>query len=437
MKLPDAYLNRMRDQLKEAFPAYLVAMAQPPAAALRVNTLKISPERFTVLSRAALTPVAGWDDAFSVPDGFRPGYDPLHCAGLYYMQEASAQMPARLPFIEPGMAVLDLCAAPGGKTSQLAARMNGSGILVANEYVPSRANVLVGNLERTGVSNAVVTNMDTGALCSRLSESFDVVLCDAPCAGEGMFRKDPKAVEEWSEEHVRACAVRERGILDNAAKAVKPGGQLVYSTCSFSPDEDEDTTRWFLGSHPGFSLRFEQKLYPHVFPGEGQYCALFVKDGTRVPSVFTEGRSDRVASWEDFSRGLAPLHGRILRLKDGRVLLLPPLPFALDNLKTVRAGLLLGEDRGNRFEPSHALALSNGSSPFLHTEELDEEETFRYLTGETVSRISEKGWCAALYKGYALGLMKSDGTVLKNHYPKGLRLLENPLAACKRPVNPV
>lgn len=437
MKLPEAYLIRMQDQLKKEYPAYLNAMAQPPSAALRVNTLKILPERLKDLLQTDLTRIGDWDDAYAVPEGFRPGYDPLHCAGLYYMQEASAQAPARLPEILPGMAVLDLCAAPGGKTTQLAARMQNSGILIANEYVPSRANILAGNLERMGVTNAVVTNMDTSALCVRLAESFDVVLCDAPCAGEGMFRKDAKAVEEWSEEHVRACAFRERGILENAEKAVKPGGQLVYSTCSFSPEEDEQTTAWFLHSHPGFSLKFEQKLYPHTFPGEGQYCALFEKDGSLSPSVFLSSKSDRVASWEAFSEQLAPLKGRVLRLKDGRVLLVPSLPFSLDGLKTVRAGLLLGEDKGNRFEPSHALALSSGPSPFLHTEELDEEEVFRYLTGETIGRNSEKGWCAVRYQGFSLGLMKSDGQILKNHYPKGLRLLEKPRSACKSSGNPL
>ena len=431
MKLPDAYLSRMREQLKEDYPAYLDAMSQPPAAALRVNTLKVSAAEYCNLAGITLSPISPWEDAYAVADGFRPGYDPLHCAGLYYMQEASAQAPARLPEIGPDMAVLDLCAAPGGKTSQLAARMQNTGILIANEYVPSRANILAGNLERLGVVNAVVTNMDTGALCTRLAESFDVVLCDAPCAGEGMFRKDPKAVEEWSPGHVHACALRERGILDNAAKAVKPGGQLVYSTCSFSPEEDEETAQWFLDTHPGFSLTSEQKLYPHTFPGEGQYCALFVREGTRNASCFTAGRSDRVASWDVFSRQLSPVSGRILRLKDGRVLAVPPLPFTLDGLKTVRAGLLLGEDKGNRFEPSHALALSSGPSPFLHTEELSEDEAFRYLTGETIGRVSEKGWCAATFKGYSLGLMKSDGSILKNHYPKGLRLLENPRSACK------
>ena len=286
MNLPNDYLARMREQLKTDFDAYCAAMDEPPKAALRVNTLKITPAEFASLCAVPLTPLSGASDGFSVPDGFRPGRDPLHAAGLYYMQEASAQAPARLLHIEPGMTVLDLCAAPGGKSTQLAARLNGTGVLVANEYVASRAQTLVGNLERMGVTNAIVTNADTETLCERLSQQFDAVLCDAPCAGEGMFRKDPRAVAEWSKEHVNACALRERGILHNAAKAVKPGGELVYSTCSFSPAEDGETVALFLQAHPDFSLTFEQTLYPHSSDGEGQYMAHFVRSGVRTPSAF-------------------------------------------------------------------------------------------------------------------------------------------------------
>ena len=421
MNLPIDYLARMREQLKTDFDAYCAAMDEPPKAALRVNTLKIAPAEFASLCAVPLTPLSGASDGFSVPDGFRPGRDPLHAAGLYYMQEASAQAPARLLHIEPGMTVLDLCAAPGGKSTQLAARLNGTGVLVANEYVASRAQTLVGNLERMGVTNAIVTNADTETLCERLSQQFDAVLCDAPCAGEGMFRKDPRAVAEWSKEHVNACALRERGILHNAAKAVKPGGELVYSTCSFSPAEDGETVALFLQAHPDFSLTFEQTLYPHSSDGEGQYMAHFVRSGVRTPSAFSMGRSDRCAAWEAFSSELNPLLGRVLRLKDGRVLLVPPLPFSLDGLRIVRAGLLLGEDKGNRFEPSHALALSV-PLPFLHTESLDEADAARSLAGEPIARAAKKGWCAATVHGYALGLMKSDGQLLKNHYPKGLRM---------------
>lgn len=421
--LPKEYLARMRIQLGDGFHSYLEAMEQPPRSALRVNTLKTTPEKLLSLLGQKFFPVSGTDDGFLVPAGFRPGADPFHAAGLYYMQEASAQMPARLPEIRTGFTVLDLCAAPGGKSTQLAARMAGTGVLVANEYSYSRASSLISNIERMGVTNAIVTSMDTGPLCERLAGRFDVVLCDAPCAGEGMFRKNPQAITEWSPEYVLSCAVRERAILNNAAMAVKPGGRLVYSTCSFSPAEDEETAALFLKEHPDFLLEQTEKLYPHTSNGEGQYMACFIRKGECVPSKPLAGKNAPCASWEAFRKGCPEVSGRILRLPDGRVFSLPLLPFSLDGLKVLRAGLLLGEDKGTRFIPSHALAMAAPVSPLLRTEPLDEQEAVRYLFGETIPRTSEKGWCVVTFRGYALGLAKSDGSILKNHYPNGLRRL--------------
>lgn len=422
MKLPEEYLNRMRRQLGSSFPSYLSAMDEPPKPSLRVNTLKIDPNGFRNLFPEPCIPLPGTDDGFRLPFGFRPGQDPLHAAGLYYMQEASAQMPARLPKIEGKMTILDLCAAPGGKSTQLAARMACSGVLVANDISPQRAAVLTGNLERMGVQNAIVTNMDPRTLCEEFRGSFDIVLCDAPCAGEGMFRRDPQAVADWSYEHVLSCASRERAILDEAAKAVKPGGQLIYSTCSFSLEEDEENVNQFLDTHPDFSQLMQGKLFPHSSEGEGQYMALFIREGEYVPSRYTAGKSLRCPAWEAFQKECSPLDGQVLRLRDGRILLVPPLPFDLKKLRIVRAGLLLGEDREGRLIPSHALAMAAPATPLLHTEDLSDEETAVYLRGETIPRNSIKGWCAVTYRGYALGLAKSDGTVLKNHYPKGLRI---------------
>ena len=424
MHLPQEFLTRMQAQLGADFPAYLAAMDEPPKSALRVNTLKIEPDALCTLLSAPLTPIDGTVDGFLTPPGFRPGADPFHAAGLYYMQEASAQEPARLLDVRPGMAVLDLCAAPGGKSTQLAAALQNTGVLVANEYVASRAQILIGNLERLGVTNAIVTNMDTHTLCDRLAERFDAVLCDAPCAGEGMFRKDPRAVAEWSPAHVEACAIRERGILDDAAKAVKPGGRLVYSTCSFSPVEDEETTERFLEAHPDFSLLSEQKLFPHNSVGEGQYMALFAREGEAAPSVCKAGKSDKCPAWADFSTSVSLPDGQLRCLPDGRVLLVPALPFALDGLRVVRAGLLLGEDKGKFFVPAHALALA-APLPLHGTVELTDAEAARFLSGEALPHPSQKGWCAVTYGGYALGLGKSDGVTIKNHYPKGLRTLRS------------
>ncbi len=321
------------------------------------------------------------------------------------------------------MAVLDLCAAPGGKSTQLAAMLNGSGVLVSNEIKRGRAQTLVNNIERMGVTNAVVTCMPPSDLCRRLPERFDVVLVDAPCAGEGMFRKDAGAIAAWSEAHVSACAVRQREILSDAALAVKPGGRLVYATCSFSPEENEQTVQTFLAAHPGFSLISERRLYPHTSTGEGQYAAVLVRGGTRIPSVFTLQKPDACAVFTAFSQEtVRPLPGVVRQLADGRVLLLPALPFSLDRLRVVRAGVLLGECRGARFEPAHALALMGRETPLLPTRALSYADALRYLGGQTLpAGGADKGYVALTLCGYALGLGKASDGVIKNKLPKGLR----------------
>ena len=262
MNLPQAYLNRMKGQLGADFDAYLAAMDEPEKRAARANGLRLTPEAMRAL-RPGFVPVGG--EGFLLPEGFAPGKDILHAAGAYYVQELSAQMPASLFELTPRMAVLDLCAAPGGKSSQLAAKVP-EGVLFANEIVPNRANVLLSNLERMGAKNAVVTAMDPEKLISLTGPVFDAVLVDAPCAGEGMFRKEPEAVAAWSEEHVAACAKRQRAILTWAQRAVKPGGQLVYSTCSFSPAENEENRAWFLSAFPDFERRPSCRRRRRGFP---------------------------------------------------------------------------------------------------------------------------------------------------------------------------
>ena len=424
MNLPQAYLERMKDQLGEAFPAYLAAMEEPAQRAARCNGLKLSPGALHAL-RPDFTPAG--DEGFLLPEGSAPGKDPLHAAGAYYVQELSAQMPASLFDLTPGMAVLDLCAAPGGKCSQLAARVT-EGVLFANEIVPSRANVLLGNLERMGAKNAVVTAMDPEKLIARTGPVFDAVLVDAPCAGEGMFRKDPGAVAEWSKEHVLSCARRQRAILTSAQGAVKSGGQLVYSTCSFSPAENEENAAWFLREFPDFELVEERRLYPHTSLGEGQYAARFRRRGVAPETAFLPQKSDKALPAEAFLReettGLfepVGLSGALRLLPDGRVLLTPPLPCPLDGLRLLRAGLLLGEALKGRFVPAHALAMASGL-PLRQRTELCEADALRYLHGETLP-AALSGWCAVTYRGLALGLGKGADGVLKNHLPKGLRMM--------------
>ena len=417
MNLPQAYLNRMKDQLGADYDVYLAAMGEPEKRAARCNGLKLNPAALAQL-RPDFVPTGG--EGFLLSEGFAPGKDPLHAAGAYYVQELSAQMPVTLFDLTPGMAVLDLCAAPGGKSAQLAAKVR-SGVLFSNEIVPNRAQVLLGNLERMGVKNAVVASMDPEKLASLTGPVFDAVLADAPCAGEGMFRKEAEAVREWSPEHVISCAKRQRAILASAQKAVKPGGQLVYSTCSFSPAENEENVRWFLSEYPDFELQEEKRLYPHTSLGEGQYAARLRRRGTAPDTSYLPQKSDKGPLVEAFlQEETEGLHGPLRLLPDGRALLLPPLPCSLEGLRLLRAGLLLGETVKGRFVPAHALAMAAGL-PMRQRAELSETDALRYLRGETLP-TDLTGWCAVTFAGLALGLGKGAGGILKNHMPKGLRI---------------
>ena len=420
---PEAFLKRMQAQLGEDYPRFFEALNEPPKKALHINTLKTDRKELSALLDLPLLPLPENPDGAAVPSGFNPNATPLHAAGLFYMQEATAQAPVAMIDLPDEPVVLDLCAAPGGKSAQLAAKMRG-GVLFSNEIVPSRAEVLSGNLERMGVCNAIVTNAEPKTLCERLNGRCDAVLVDAPCAGEAMFRKDEQAVRDWSEEHVETCAVRQRAILSDAVKAVKPGGTLVYSTCSFSPQENEETVQWFLDRHADFTLVKQQRFYPHTSAGEGQFAAVLVREGERAPSAFSIGNSDKIPAFDAFSEQVRLPAGQLRQLKDGRVLLLPAMPFPFEGVKIVRAGLLLGEVKGSRFEPAHALCLAGKTTPFRNICELAFDEAMRYLRGETMMKDAEKGYGAATYRGYALGLYKASDGVLKNHYPKGLRLLK-------------
>jgi NOL1/NOP2/sun family putative RNA methylase len=419
----------MRSLLGEAaFAAYLAAMERAPKRALRVNTLKINADEFCALADFSLEPADISPECFLFGDDAAIGRHPLHAAGLCYVQEPSAQMPADLLDVQPGMAVLDLCAAPGGKTTQLAARMKNTGVLVANEPVRSRAETLCGNLERLGVRNTMVTCMHPDALAALLPAWFDRVLVDAPCSGEGMFRKDGRAVSEWSAAHVAACAARQYQILESAAEMLKPDGRLVYSTCTFSREENEDTVKAFLLRHSDFSCGQMRRLYPHTFPGEGQFMAAFEREpraGT-LPPLFGKPEAVRVPEWEAFYRetfsGEAP---EVLPLPDGRVFLPPEgLPQKTRGLRILRAGVFAGEVRARRFVPGHALAMAFPADRFQRRIALDGDTLGRFLAGETVAcGPALSGWSAVTAFGHPVGWGKAVNGVLKNKIPKGLRIL--------------
>ena len=441
-QLPEAFLRRMHRQLGDpGYADYLSAMERTRPRALRVNTLKTDVAAFLSLADAALSPDEIVPEGFFVPEDFPVGTNPLHAAGLFYMQEPSAQFPAALLCAKPHETVLDLCAAPGGKAGQLAAGMQNTGLLIANEIVPQRAGVLSGTLERLGVQNAVVTNMRPDALCPLLSGSCDAVLVDAPCSGEGMFRKEPQAVCDWSEAHVRASAERQRRILESAAVCVKPGGRLVYSTCTFSPEENEETVAWFFAAHPAFSCAAQKRFYPHTSTGEGQFAALLLRDDSPVPAAIEKtqsgGRRDPSRKGKPINPATDAALDRFFKetmtvrpgatplfLPDGRVFLQPErVPDALSEMRVLSCGVLAGELRGERFRPAHALFLAYHGDEFLTALTLDGSALFAFLAGETVPcDPSLTGYAAVCVHGHPLGFGKCDRGTLKNHLPKGLRL---------------
>lgn len=428
-RLPEEYAARMRAQLKEEYPAYLNALTQPPRRGLRVNMLKIGVSELLGLSPWPLAPALVPEGFLLLDDAARVGSHPLHRAGLFYMQEPSAMRPAAVLRPSPGMRVLDLCAAPGGKAGQLAAYLAQDGLLIANEIVPGRAAVLSDTLERLGARNALVTCMKPEPLCEALRGYFDAVLVDAPCSGEGMFRKEEQAITAWSLEHVRACAVRQAHILDSAAIALRPGGRLVYSTCTFSPEENEETVRAFIQRHPEFTLITQERHYPHTGIGEGHYVALLHKEDGPAP-VFSAAQptpltKDAARAWralvEDTMR--AEPYGLPRLLPDGRLVLLPKdLPAGYERLRIKSAGVHAAEYKNGRMLPAHGLCMAYPAEAFARRIELEGDALQAYFLGNTVEIPEDlSGYCVVCAESYPVGWGKAVNGVLKNHLPKGLR----------------
>ena len=441
--IPEGFLHRMERLLGAEAPEFFAALELPRSAGLHWNTLKAGavPPSFPF----ALSPVPWAEDCFFYDPAVRPGLSPFHDAGLYYLQEPSAMAPAGLMDVRPGMRVLDLCAAPGGKSLQLACALRGEGLLVANEIHPGRAKILSRNLERCAVPNALILNEHPAALEGRFAGYFDRVLVDAPCSGEGMFRKEDAAAENWSEENVLACAKRQGEILRTAAKLLAPGGRLVYSTCTFSPAEDEGVISSFLHAHPDFSavridgapfspaqpdwiadpapgVEYAFRLWPHKLRGEGHFAAVLRKaDGNRPPDPPEEPTEAVPAALRDFAAelGLTIPYDRALRFGQ-TVFSVPERLPALRGLKVLRAGLALGSLRADRVEPEHAWALASKSAARTADFREDDPLLLRILAGQAVPGES-RGWTLVTADGYALGWAKGSDGLLKNHIPKGLR----------------
>ena len=439
--LPQGFLDRLQLQLGEEYPQYLESLERPRAVALRFNPLKTGD--FPQLPFVG-EPVPWAEYGYYYDPQARPGLHVWHEAGLYYLQEASAMAPVELLDPQPGELVCDLCAAPGGKSTQIAAKLMGRGLLVCNEINPKRARILSRNIERIGVANALVLNHHPSDLERHFAGAFDKILVDAPCSGEGMFRKEEAAVTDWSPETVEMCARRQQEILSTAARLLRPGGRLVYSTCTFAPAEDEGAISAFLHSHPEFSIEQVEapalskgsdalvedpvpglehtfRLWPHHQYGEGHYAAVLRKAGEEGSSLVPSKLEKTPKEWDSFAKELG------IRLPAGK-----PIQFGsslfwapeelpeLKGLKVLRPGLELGECRKGRFEPAHALALWLKECGCVQDYPADAKEMADYLHGQVVPS-GKKGWCLVTAGGCSIGWGKGDGRVLKNHYPKGLR----------------
>lgn len=453
MKLPIKFEERMKAMLKTEYNAFIDAFENSPVySGIRINTSKEGAREAVLSAFNGLEPVPWCKDGFYADKSVISGNHPYHMAGLFYFQEPSAMsVVSGLP-IENGDFVLDLCAAPGGKSTHAGAVLNGSGILVSNEIIKKRAGILSENIERMGLTNVVVTNETPQKLSEKYIGFFDKIIVDAPCSGEGMFRKEPQAIEEWSIEHTVSCGVRQRHILDCAVKMLKCGGQLIYSTCTFAPEENEKIAAYLLDnyklelcetglnipesgrtewSNSDFDMSKTRRIFPQNQKGEGHFIALFRKPGEIRRTVTKEKKSkkpdnllsDAISLYRKFENDVLNicLNGDFILFGDN--LYLKPEGIDIEKIRVIRCGLHLGICRKNRFEPSHALALALKKEDFKSYISFDynDSQLKNYLMGDIIN-CDKNGWTAVLVNGFPIGWGKASGGVLKNHFPKFMRL---------------
>lgn len=454
--IPEGFKEKIKDVLGDEYPAFIEALETKEAVrGMRANLIKTTPEKLRSDGEFLLEPTGYVDNGFILREERAMGASPYHHAGMVYMQDPGAMASAAALDVEPDWWVADLCAAPGGKSSQIAERLGEGGFLLSNEYVPKRAKIIVGNFERLGVKNAIVTSLDTAKLKDMYEGVFDLVVVDAPCSGEGMFRKSEDAVNDWSEENVRICAERQREILTNARGMVKPGGYLLYSTCTYSPDENEEMLSFFLRENPDFSLvkvkesliektrpaikryaedvenvEYARRFYPHVSDGEGQFLALMQRDknaNVKQRILYKDeakplSKQESAAVSAFFNEALKDTpRARVVKVGENLSLISHGCPIPRGSV--FMSGVLLGEIKGSTLVPHHQFFSAYGEC-FKNRIELTRHDprTEKYLAGEEIDvEASRKGWCAVFFEGAPLGGGKASGGKLKNHYPKGLR----------------
>ncbi len=459
LTLPDAFRDKMKMLMKDEWEVFAEAVEAPAHKGIRYNTLKIDEVAFKKNVSFAKKSVPWCSTGYEIDKEIRPGKHVAYYAGLYYVQEPTAMIPAEVLSPRPGDMVLDLCAAPGGKTTQLACMLNGEGVIVANELVTSRSKILKENTERMGIVNSVLTSAFPEKLLPAFAGSFHKILVDAPCSGEGMFRKNPDAAKEWSPGRVAACAERQKKLMMTVDKLLACGGEVVYSTCTFSPEENEQVMEAMLETgrydavplalpgivgrgRPEWTLHGTKavssalRVMPHEVPGEGHFIAKLRKTADDFDALPSKGKGAKNSAFDRADKktlkslknfcdetGMLYPRGEIFRVGD--VLFTPPEGFnaaRLSGMRLLRCGIPLAEVKKNRVEPTHTLAMTLSPENFGNVYDTEDDEiAFAYLKGEPLA-APVKGWCLVCWHGFPLGFGKGDGGIIKNHYPKGLRI---------------
>ena len=446
MNLPIEFCERMRELTGDEYDDFIKSYDTQINKGIRINTLKCS-DSLPMLN--SCEKIQWCEDGYYADNLSINGNHPYHASGVVYFQEPSAMAVACGMPIGENVKILDLCAAPGGKTTHIGARMGNHGLLLSNEIIPKRAAVLSENVERMGLTNTIVTNESPRQLSERFEGFFDGIIVDAPCSGEGMFRKEPQAVEEWSVNHTLSCAVRQKNILDDAYKMLKCGGYIMYSTCTFSYDENESVVQYMIDKYNmqlchidgldmlsdgiGDGMQDCRRIFPHKNKGEGHFMALLRRTEESNPAKVHQKKKEKrkdtpldlaINLYREFEKSAlnAKLDGEFVLFGDN--LYLMPEYINLDKLRVLRCGLHLGIIKRNRFEPSHALSHALPADMYINRIEfsLNSDEIKRYMHGETLSN-SMNGWCIITADGYSIGWGKGSNGIVKNHYPKALRTL--------------
>lgn len=427
--LPQQFLDEMKEILNEEYDDFIKSYDEPKTTGLRVNTLKISKEDLLNLNLYNLDQIPWAKEGFYYNEEVdRPGKSPLHEAGAYYLQEPSAMSVVPKLDVQEDEKILDMCAAPGGKSTYILSKLNNTGLLVSNEINPTRIRALGENLERFGAKNCIITNTDSNNLRKVFTGYFDKIVIDAPCSGQGMFRKDEVAITDWSYAKVLECQSIQREIIRDGYEMLTNGGTLVYSTCTFAKEENEDVINEFISEYPNAKLIMMERLWPHKVKGEGHFVAKIQKleeEDCNVKQIKVKRIDKEIKDYKDFEKKFLNISlENKFEIRGENLYLLPEESPDTKKIKLLRYGLHVGTLKKNRFEPSHALShyLKMEDAKYIENLKVNDEQILYYLRGNTINTGNSRGWVLVCVEGIPIGWGKESNGVLKNHYPKGLRI---------------